>query len=98
MARLVEGVPEAQFRFKRVALDLKDFEPASQHLQTDENGFWVQKPFATRLLGEGGDRVTLLKDRLKILRDGVTEETPVGQAEWPSVLLEWFELSPVAST
>lgn len=97
LARIVDGVPQAQFRFKRVALELSDFEPASQHLQTDEEGLWVQKPFATRLLGPGHDRVTLLNDRLKVTRNGVTEETPVGQAEWPSVLSDWFGLSPVAS-
>ncbi len=98
LARIVDGVPEAQFRFKRVALELSDFDPASTHLQTDEDGHWVQKPFATRLLGQGNDRVTLLKDRLKVTRNGVTDESLVGQAEWPSVLMEWFGLSPVTST
>lgn len=98
LARIANGVPEAQFRFKRVALALSDFDGASQHLQTDEQGHWVQKPFATRLLGEGCDRVTLLKDRLKVTRAGVTDEAPVDQAKWPSVLFEWFGLSPASST
>ncbi len=95
LAMLVDGVPEAQYRFKRVALELSAFDAASDHLQTDDDGFWVQKPFATRLLDRGPDRVTLLKDRLKVTRSGETVETPVSAEAWAGVLRHWFDMDPM---
>jgi N-hydroxyarylamine O-acetyltransferase len=94
LAQLIDGVAEAQYRFKRVALELTDFDAASERLQTDEDGHWVHKPFATRLLDYGPDRVTLLKDRLKFVRGGVTEEILVAANEWNETLVTWFSLGP----
>jgi len=85
-----ESVPVPQYRFRRVGHELTDFEPASVALRTNPELHWQNKPFATRLLGDGADRVTLLKDRLKLLRNGETAETPVEPEEWDDQLSEWF--------
>ncbi len=95
LARLVDGVPEAQFRFKRVSLQAADFDSASQRLQQDETGLWRTKPFATKLLDGGPDRVTLLRDRLRVTREGELSESPVDASEWGAVLEHWFGMSPV---
>ncbi len=87
-----EGVPVPQYRFRRVAHELADFDAASERLQADAEGHFRSKPFATRLLDGGPDRVTLLRDRLKIIRDGVPVETPVAAAEWDETLFRWFAL------
>lgn len=92
-AEVVGGVPTAQYRFKRVAHALADFEPASQRLQDDAGGNFRTKPFATRLLGTGADRVTLLRDRLKLVRSGAVSETPVDAADWDAALAEWFAMA-----
>ncbi len=84
--------PVPQYRFRRVNRVMVDFEPASQMLQDDRELHWSNKPFATRLLDGGPDRVTLLKDRLKVRRDGVETETPVSADEWEDVLAEWFDM------
>lgn len=94
LAKHVADVPEAQYRFKRVNHDLAEFEAVSQHLQTADDLHWKHKPFATRLLDGGPDRVTLLKDRLKLTRGGQTEETPVAEADWADTLEEWFSMRP----
>ncbi len=93
LARLDAGVPVAQFRFKRVALTLGDFDAASQALQDDPTSHFRAKPLATRLLDGGPDRVSLSSDRLRVTRDGETIETPVAPREWPSTLDEWFGLT-----
>ena len=85
-----EGVPEPQYRFRRVDRRLSDFTPASQRMQGDPELHWSQKPFATRVLDGGPDRVTLLRDRLKVTRSGETEVTPVEPETWDDVLEEWF--------
>lgn len=85
-----DGVPSARYRFKRVDRQLSDFDSASQRLQTDPALHWSQKPFATRLLDGGPDRVTLLSDRLKVRRGEMWTETPVPEAEWAPTLREWF--------
>ena len=90
LAEHEDGVPVAKFRFKRVAHQLSEFGAASQRLYEDADAHWQRWPFATRLLGDGADRVTLLADRLKVRRAGETTETPVADAEWDDVLLEWF--------
>lgn len=84
------GVPTPQYRFRRVALALAEFDTASDHLQGAEDLHWRNKPFATRLLDGGPDRVTLLGDRLKLQRSGETTETPVDAEAWGDVLEEWF--------
>ncbi len=87
---LDDDVPAAQYRFKRVSLELADFDPASQKLQTNETGQWLLKRFATRLIDDGPNRVTLLTDRLKLKIDGETTETAVPAERWDDVLSEWF--------
>lgn len=92
MARMVDGVPAAHYRFKRVAHELDDFTPASDRLQSDRSLHWSQKPFATRLIDGGPDRVTLLRDRLKTMRDGVETVKPIAPEDWDATLAEWFGL------
>ena len=87
-----DGVPEPQFRFKRVRRQMHEFEPATDHLQSDPDLHWSNKPFATRLLDGGPDRVTLLGDRLKVARDGMVAETPVAPDEWDATLEHWFSM------
>lgn len=87
-----DGVPEPSYRFKRVDRQLIDFNPASDHLWTDPSLHWQHKPFATRLIDGGPDRITLLKDRLKVEVDGMTTETPVAAADWRTALLTNFGL------
>ncbi|MGI9606386.1 MAG: arylamine N-acetyltransferase family protein [Acidimicrobiales bacterium] len=84
------GVPVPQFRFRRVNRTLAEFEPASKMLRSDPELHWSQKPFATRLVDGGPDRVTLLRDRLKLTTDGATEEIPVAAGDWDDVLFSWF--------
>ncbi len=88
-----DGVPVPQYRFRRVALDLPDFDTASERLASDPDLPWSAKPFATRLLDGGPDRVTLLKDRLKVTTDGTTTETPVAVDRWAATLEHWFGLT-----
>ena len=87
------GVPVPQYRFRRVNRTLADFDETSERLQSDPKLHWSQKPFATRLIDGGPDRVTLLSDRLKIVRDGELTETPVEQAAWDDTLQKWFGIS-----
>lgn len=93
LARLDDAVPVAQYRFKRVTHQLADFDEASDRLQTDPASPFRDKPFATRLLDGGPDRVTLLRNRLKIDRDGATTEVAVSETEWPAVLNQWFAMT-----
>ncbi len=90
LAKLDDGVPVAQYRFKRVAHTLAQFEPASAALQSDPTNNWRSKPFATRLIDRGPDRVTLTRNRLKVIRQGVLTERPVPADEWASMLHQWF--------
>ncbi len=93
LARLDDDIPTAQYRFKRVAHQLTDFDQASQRLQSDPTSPFRDKPFSTRLLDGGPDRVTLLRNRLKIDRGGVITEELVSPADWPSVLDQWFAMT-----
>lgn len=90
LAKLDAGVPVAQYRFKRVAHSLEQFEPASTALQSDPASNWRSKPFATRLLDHGPDRVTLTRNRLKVIRNGEHTEQPVPADEWHGVLNDCF--------
>ncbi len=90
LTKLDDGVPVAQYRFKRVAHTLDQFESASTALQADPTNNWRSKPFATRLIDRGPDRVTLTHDKLKVTSDGVTTERPVPADEWATVLHQWF--------
>lgn len=84
------AVPVAQYRFKRVAHALDDFATVSASMQVDPAKKWHKRPFATRLLDRGPDRVTLTSDRLKVVRNGVTTKTPVAVNEWAAQLYDWF--------
>jgi N-hydroxyarylamine O-acetyltransferase len=86
------GVPVPQYRYKRNVRVLTDFDESSARLQSDRSLHWSQKPFATRLLDEGADRITLLRDRVTIVRGGVSSETPVTADEWDSALAEHFSM------
>ncbi|MGI9599027.1 MAG: arylamine N-acetyltransferase family protein [Acidimicrobiales bacterium] len=94
LTKLDDGVPAPQYRFKRVALGLDDFQAPSTRLASDPTLPWSTKPFATRLLDGGPDRVTLLKDRLKVTKDEATTETLVSAEDWDATLLRWFDMSP----
>ena len=93
LARIDDGVPAAQYRFKRVAHTLSDFTAASNALQDDRTLHWSTKPFATRLIDGGPDRVTLLKDRLKFTGGAASEES-VAPEDWADTLEQWFGMSP----
>lgn len=90
LTRQVDGVPRAQYRFTRVARAMPDFGPASQRLQNDKTLVWHGRAFATRLLDGGPDRVTLVGNRLKLVRAGSASETPVADDEWSEMLRAWF--------
>jgi hypothetical protein len=59
-------------------------------LQTAGTGHFTEKPFATRSLGTGTDRVTLLADRITFRRDEVLTEESVDSAAWNEVAKQWF--------
>jgi N-hydroxyarylamine O-acetyltransferase len=88
-----DGV-EPQYRFGRRSFTSDQFEPASHRLQTEPGLRWTQSPFATRLLDGGPDRVTLLRDRIKVRRSGEWTEQPVPEDEWAATLLQWFDMTP----
>lgn len=105
LTREVDGLPAAQYRFKRVARSLADFEPASRRLQDDKTLVWHTRAFATRLVSEdrpdrGGwyERVTLVGNRLKRQhataegdRDSI--EVDVADEAWPISLADHFDMS-----
>lgn len=85
-----DGVPVPQYRFTRVRRELADFDPASNLLQFDRSLHWSQKPFATRLLDHGPDRITLLQDRVKLINAEEVTETPVDPDDWDGHLRQLF--------
>lgn len=84
------AIPVPQYRFRRVDHALSDFDAASDRLQSDHELHWRQKPFATRLIDGGPDRVTLVNNRLKVTKGGTTTETPVKADDWYAMLERWF--------
>ncbi len=92
LAEMVDDIPEAQYRFKRVAHRFGDFAPVAAALQVDPDTHWRAKPFATRLLGTGDDRVTLTHDALKLRRNGTVIEQPLARDEWDDALGAWFSM------
>ncbi len=90
LARHVDGLPRPEYRFKRVTLPMERFTPISDSMQVDADNHWSSKPFATRLLDGGPDRVTLSHDRLKLVRDGAPTETAVDPDDWDRHLRQWF--------
>ena len=90
------GGPNAEYWFDMaVSCSAADFEPSSHRLQTEPGLKWTEGPFVTRLLDGGPDRVTLLRNRIKIRRNGTTTEEPlVPGDEWNDALSEWFGMAP----
>jgi len=85
-----EGVPVPQYRFKRTVRQLADFDEASQRLQSDRSLHWSTKPFATRLIDGGPERITLLGDRVKFSGPDEERTEPVAPEAWDDVLAEHF--------
>ncbi len=81
------------YRIARRHHQHEEFEPSNRALQSDGTT-WREKPFATRLLDGGPDRVTLLSDRIKFRRDGEWTEEPVAPPEWAATLDRWFGMAP----
>ena len=92
MVRFADGVPEANYRFKRVSHRLSDFDAASAGLAGDEGGHFRRGPLATRLLDVGGSRVTLSTNRLVVKEPDGSERSAVDVAAdaWWSTASEWF--------
>jgi len=90
LTRLVDDVPAALYRFKRVSLALADFDRASHRLQTDPEEPFHTRAFATRHLDGGPDRVTLIGNQLKLQRSGEVTETDVADEDWVDTLEQWF--------
>ncbi len=86
------GMPVPSYRFTRVSRTLEEFTPASNLLSSDPTLHWQTKPFATRLIDHGPDRITLLKDRLKVVVDDQPSETRVRPDDWDDVLRANFGL------
>jgi N-hydroxyarylamine O-acetyltransferase len=89
-----DGTIQPHYRFERTGNPTSDFEEASTYLQTTPGLQWTQSRFATRLLDNGPDRVTLLTDRIKFRRDGIWSEQQIDESDWPRLLEEWFGLTP----
>lgn len=87
------GTPVPSYRFKRVDKALADFVPVSDRLRSDPSLHWQHKPFATRLIDRGPDRITLLKDRLTMVLDGIRTETPIEPEKWGDALEEHFHMT-----
>ncbi len=90
LAQHVDGVPEARYRFKRVAHSMEDFAAISDEMQTDDARKWKSAPFATRLIDGGPDRVTLRGGRLKVIRSGVESVEDVPADAFGRALERWF--------
>lgn len=92
LTQVIDGVPHARYRFKRVSHTMADFAMVSQRLSGDRTLFWSASPFATRLIDDRGTRLTLTRSSLKThAGDGVTR-VPVAPDAWNEVLFEHFGL------
>lgn len=92
LLRHSNGGLEPQYRFKRVALELADFDAASDYLQDTPGLQWTEKRFATRLEDGGPSRLTLLSDRLKRHGKGEDVVELVDPTDWDDVLYEHFTM------
>ncbi len=90
LTRHIDGFPTPEYRFKRVAHTLDDFTAVSDSMQVDPDKNWRSKPFATRLLDGGPDRVTVTRHHRKLVRDGVVDEQPLEGDAWEQELVDWF--------
>ena len=87
--------PEPQYWFEKEAPGPETFDHSSHRLQTQPGLKWTARPFATRLLDGGPDRVTLLRNRIKFKRAGETTEQLIAtEQEWAAMLSRWFDLTP----
>ncbi len=77
LAEIVDGVPQARYRFKRVAHHMHEFDSASQRLVADTSLSWHQGPFATRLTDAAGTRVTLTRNGLTTHGSAPRSTTPI---------------------
>ena len=90
LTELIDGLPMPLYRYRRVAHTLDQFTPISDALQNDPTKHWGTKPFATRLLDHGPDRVTLTHDTLKVIRGEATDTRPIAPHDWEATLRDWF--------
>lgn len=88
-----DGSLSPQFRMESGEWPLKDFDAASQRLQTEPSLSWTEARFATRLLDNGPDRVTLLDRCIKFRIAGEWTERPVEEQQWDAELKQWFGMS-----
>jgi len=84
------GVPAPQFRFKRLARELPEFEETSQRLQDDKTTIWHERAIATRLLDQGADRISLTGTKLTRTIGGVRTETDVAAESVVEVMADEF--------
>lgn len=89
LAQIVDGVPEARYRFRRMSRELAEFVPASDLLQSDDTNHWRTKPFATRLVAPD-HRITLTRDTFKSTHGDTVQITPVAPGEWNQILADEF--------
>lgn len=91
-----EGFPEPQYRFKRTHRTLDEFTVPSETLQADKTLHWHQKPIATRLLGNGADRLSLTGTTLKRTIGGVDASTTVSDGAVAGILQDEFGITPIS--
>ncbi len=92
LARIVDGVPSAHYRFKRVAHELPDFDPASDALSSNADGLFRSGPVVTRLLDKAGARITMGTDTLVVKEPDGSERSSIDVVPddwWPTVE-RWF--------
>lgn len=87
---------EPQYRFRRVALTMDDFAPASDRIYSDADSYFRSQPMVTRLLDDGADRITLLADELRVTVNGRRRTTTVSGPAWAHALRQWFGIDPTA--
>lgn len=91
LAKHVDGVPEAQFRFKRVTIRPQDLQPTSDRMFGDPESFFRREPYATKLSNVDGSRITLTPKHLKrVAADGTESIDEV--TDFDAQLLEHFGL------
>ncbi len=84
------------YRFDRTPRVMSDFDDVSRRLQAEPGLHWTERPFATRLLDGGPDRVTLVGSELKVRRRGVWRVRHVPPEDWPAELERWFGIDPAS--
>lgn len=85
---------EDQYRFNRTPIEMSVFDASNHRLQTEPGISLTSRPFATRLIDGGPDRVTLLADRIKFRRNGAWKEELVAESQWTEHLERYFSIAP----